>query len=85
MTTIVIRSSRRWEGSGVKSVGSTALGITDTIFGSSAARSTVFSLLVYDTHTMWFVSHSDTVRSLLVSTELTSAKPKSEWSVNTCK
>ena len=85
MTTIVILSSGRWEGSGVKSVGSTALGITDTIFGSSAARSTVFSLLVYDTHTMWFVSHSDTVRSLLVSTELTSAKPKSEWSVNTCK
>lgn len=85
MTTIVILPSWRWLGSGVKSVGSTALGITDTISGFRAARSTVFSLLVYDTHTMWLVSHSVTVRSLLVNTELTSAKPNSEWSVNTCE
>lgn len=85
MTTIVILSSRRCEGSGVKSVDSTAFGITDTISGLRAARSTVFSLLVYDTHTIWLVSHSVIVRSLLVSTELISAKPKREWSVKTCE
>lgn len=38
-------------GSGVKSVGSAALGIADTISGFSAALSTVFSLLsVRDTN-----------------------------------
>lgn len=32
---------------------------------------------------MWLVSHKVTVSSLLVSTELRSANPKSEWSVKT--
>ena len=32
---------------------------------------------------MWFVSQRDTVRSLFVSTELTLANPKREWSMKT--
>lgn len=39
--------------------------------------------LVCETHMTWFVSDRENWRTLLVSMELASAKPNSEWSVKT--
>lgn len=79
MTTMTILSDR---GSGVdagaKFSDTTALGITETMFGSKAARSTVFSLHVCETHITWSMSESVNFSNLFVRIDPASAKPKSE-------
>mmetsp|Transcript_7988 Transcript_7988/g.24020 ORF Transcript_7988/g.24020 Transcript_7988/m.24020 type:complete len:260 (-) Transcript_7988:418-1197(-) len=68
-------------GSGVKTAVSTALGMTDTRAGSSPARSTVFSLLVWETQMTWSVQVRVKSSTLFMWMAEGSAKPKSEWSV----
>lgn len=63
--------------------GTAPLGMTDTVSGGRQARSTVFSLLVWLTHTTACTSASTALSSLLVAMEAASANPNSEWSVNT--
>lgn len=65
------------------STGSSPLGMTDTEAGGTHALSTVFSLLVWLTHTTWCTSARKSFRALLVRMLAASAKPNREWSVNT--
>ena len=51
--------------------------------GATSARRTVFALLVWLTQMTWHVSASVNCSVLLVKMLLASAKPNSEWSVNT--
>ena len=44
---------------------------------------TVFSFPVWDTQMQWSVLASEYLRKVLVTTAEASAKPNSEWSVNT--
>jgi len=69
----------------VKRVASTAFGITLTVSGSTAARSTVFSRAVFDTHTTWSTSVNVNLSSLLTSIDESVANSISEWSVNTVR
>jgi hypothetical protein len=71
--------------SGRKFSETTALGMTETISGSSEARRTVFSLQVCETQIMWSTSLKVNLRSLLVRILAASANPKSEWSVKTVR
>mmetsp|Transcript_546 Transcript_546/g.1930 ORF Transcript_546/g.1930 Transcript_546/m.1930 type:complete len:218 (-) Transcript_546:426-1079(-) len=82
-TAMVTTPGVRWEGSGVNTAVSTALGMTNTRSGSNPARSTVFSLLVWETQMTAWMSHRVNLRSLFVWTLLESWKPKREWSVKT--
>lgn len=70
-------------GSGWKWAPSTALGMTLTRPGATSARSTVFSLLVWDTHTTWLAAESVNWSTLLVRMLLASLNPNREWSVKT--
>lgn len=73
----------RWVGSGVKTVVSTALGMTETLSWGTQARSTVFSFPMWDTQMQWLQSARDISRNLFVMMAETSAKPNKEWSVKT--
>lgn len=71
--------------SGRKFSETTALGMTETISGSSEARKTVFSLQVCETQITWSTSLRVNFRSLLVRILAASANPNSEWSVKTVR
>jgi hypothetical protein len=57
--------------------------MTDTRAGGTQARSTVFSLLVWLTHTQRLTPASTHFNALFMRMDPESANPNSEWSVNT--
>mmetsp|Transcript_13229 Transcript_13229/g.50669 ORF Transcript_13229/g.50669 Transcript_13229/m.50669 type:complete len:214 (-) Transcript_13229:647-1288(-) len=83
ITMLIVPCGHTSPGSGVKRVGSTALGIAEVRLGGSAALSTKFSRQVWDTQMQWSTSAMLYLHILLTHTDARSAKPNREWSVYT--
>jgi hypothetical protein len=79
--TMVRQFGCRADGFGVKDEVSTALGMTETLPGSTFARRTVFSLLVCDTQITWLMFVKVKSRTLFMCMADGSENPNSEWSV----